>query len=69
MQADLAQGSPTPTGVDDLLQVAKATADPSRLRILAILDQHEPPPMDEAVDEALRDFVTRRKGEMEDAWY
>ncbi|HEV7255208.1 MAG TPA: trimethylamine methyltransferase family protein [Mesorhizobium sp.] len=33
------------------------------------LAEDEPPPLDEGVDEALRDFVARRKGEAADAWY
>ena len=33
------------------------------------LAEYEAPPLDEAKDEELRDFMDRRKGEMEDAWY
>ncbi|PSC06177.1 trimethylamine methyltransferase [Alsobacter soli] len=33
------------------------------------LADYEPPALDEGVDEALRDFVARRKGEAPDAWY
>ncbi len=33
------------------------------------LAEYEAPPLDEAIDEALKDFVARRKTEMEDAWY
>ena len=33
------------------------------------LADYEPPPMDEAVSEALSDFVARRKAELPDAWY
>jgi hypothetical protein len=28
-----------------------------------------PAPLDERVDEALKDFMARRKGETADAWY
>ncbi len=35
----------------------------------AILREHESPPMDEATDEGLREFVARRKEETADAWY
>ena len=35
----------------------------------AILAEYEAPPFDEGVDEALTDFMERRKAEMEDAWY
>jgi trimethylamine--corrinoid protein Co-methyltransferase len=33
------------------------------------LEEYVAPPLDEGVDEALKDFVARRKGEMPDAWY
>ncbi len=33
------------------------------------LAEYEAPPLDEEIDEALKDFVARRKTEMEDAWY
>ncbi len=33
------------------------------------LAEYQPPPLDAGVDEALQDFMSRRKGEMEDAWY
>jgi trimethylamine--corrinoid protein Co-methyltransferase len=33
------------------------------------LADYEPPPMEEAVSEALSDFVARRKAELPDAWY
>ncbi|MEM9044029.1 MAG: trimethylamine methyltransferase family protein [Pseudomonadota bacterium] len=35
----------------------------------AMLEAYEQPPMDQGIREALDDFVTRRKSEMEDAWY
>lgn len=35
----------------------------------AILAEVEDPPLDPGIDEALRDFMTRRKGSMPDAWY
>ena len=34
-----------------------------------VLAEYEPPPLDEGIDEALRDFMERRKRETEDAWY
>ena len=34
-----------------------------------ILKDYEPPPIDPGVDEALRDFVARRKAAIPDAWY
>ena len=34
-----------------------------------MLNEYEPPPMDCAIDEALLDFITRRKASMADAWY
>ena len=33
------------------------------------LADYEAPPIDGAADEALRDFVKRKKASMEDAWY
>ena len=33
------------------------------------LAEYEAPPLDEGIDEALKDFVANRKAEMEDAWY
>ena len=38
-------------------------------RWVALLKEYEPPPMDEAIDDALKDYVTRRKSEIEDRWY
>ena len=34
-----------------------------------LLNQYQPPPIDETTDEALNDFVARRKSELPDAWY
>ncbi len=34
-----------------------------------ILAEYQAPPMDQAMDEQLKDFVTRRKASMEDAWF
>ena len=34
-----------------------------------MLQEYEAPPIDRAVDEALKDFVARRKHELPDAWY
>jgi trimethylamine--corrinoid protein Co-methyltransferase len=33
----------------------------------ALLESYQPPPLEPAVDEALRDFIARRKQEMPDA--
>ena len=33
------------------------------------LAEYEAPPLDEGIDEALRDFIARRKGAMGDMWY
>ena len=35
----------------------------------AMLEEYEAPPIDAATDEALQDFVRRRKEELPDAWY
>jgi trimethylamine--corrinoid protein Co-methyltransferase len=37
--------------------------------VTELLASVEPPPIDAAVDEALREFVARRKAEMPDQWY
>jgi trimethylamine--corrinoid protein Co-methyltransferase len=34
-----------------------------------ILAEYEPPPIDPGIDEALKDFMERKKRSMEDAWY
>jgi trimethylamine---corrinoid protein Co-methyltransferase len=34
-----------------------------------MLAEYQAPPLDEAIEEALRDFIARRKGAMDDAWY
>ena len=34
-----------------------------------LLNQYEPPPINEATDEALRAFIAKRKEELPDAWY
>jgi trimethylamine---corrinoid protein Co-methyltransferase len=37
-------------------------------KVAELLAAYEPPPIDDAVDEALREFVSRRRAEMPDAW-
>jgi len=34
-----------------------------------LLNQYEPPPIDEATDDALQAFIAKRKEELPDAWY
>lgn len=34
-----------------------------------MLAEYQAPPLDEGIDEALRDFIARRKASMDDAWY
>jgi trimethylamine--corrinoid protein Co-methyltransferase len=34
-----------------------------------MLDEYQEPPLDEALDEELKDFMAQRKSSMEDAWY
>jgi trimethylamine--corrinoid protein Co-methyltransferase len=38
-------------------------------RVAAMLAEYEPPPIDPAVDEALREFMDRRKADMPDMWH
>ena len=33
-----------------------------------MLANYEAPPLDEAKDKALKDFIAKRKGEMKDSW-
>ena len=39
----------------------------AELTVLAVDD--EAPALDEGIDEALKDFIARKKGSMEDMWY
>ncbi|MDH3667096.1 MAG: trimethylamine methyltransferase family protein [Paracoccaceae bacterium] len=48
---------------------AKDTARRAYDRWNAMLAEYEVPEIDSGVDEALKDFVARKKSEMEDAWY
>ena len=34
-----------------------------------LLAEYQPPPLDQAIDEALREFISKKKASMEDAWY
>ena len=45
------------------------TEDRAARLVEASLRDYQPPPIDDAVDEALRDFIARRKSEMPDMWY
>ena len=45
------------------------TAFRANKRWKRMLDEYVAPPLDEVVDEALQDFMARRKSSMEDAWY
>ena len=47
----------------------KDTAERAFERWNALLRDYEAPPLDPAVDEALRDFIDRKKQSMPDAWY
>ncbi|MEX3011020.1 trimethylamine methyltransferase family protein [Hoeflea sp. TYP-13] len=48
---------------------SKDTAQRAFERWNRIVDEHQAPPLDEATDEALRDFINRKKDSMPDAWY
>ncbi len=50
------------TGAKDMRQRAHE-------RWTGMLERYEPPRIDPAVDEALKDYVTRRKSEIPEAWY
>ncbi|MCB9946234.1 MAG: trimethylamine methyltransferase family protein [Rhodospirillaceae bacterium] len=48
---------------------AKDMAARASERWHTLLAAYEPPPIDPAVDEALRDYIARRKADLPDAWY
>ena len=48
---------------------SKDTARRAYDRWNELLNQHEAPPLDEAVDEALQAYIAKRKEEIPDAWY
>ena len=48
---------------------SKDTARRAYDRWNELLNQHEAPPLDEAVDEALQAYIAKRKEEVPDAWY
>ncbi|GKY89250.1 trimethylamine methyltransferase family protein [Sinisalibacter aestuarii] len=50
-------------------QGAEDYATRANARWKSLLDSYEAPAIDEGIDEALRDFVERRKSEEPDAWY
>ncbi len=64
--SDLADNEPfekwEAAGSDDAATRANA-------RWKKVLAEYEAPPLDEAIDEALLDFIRRRKASMDDAWY
>jgi trimethylamine--corrinoid protein Co-methyltransferase len=43
---------------------SKTAADRAHDKVLEVLEEYQPPPMDPAVDEALQDFIARRKSEI-----
>jgi trimethylamine--corrinoid protein Co-methyltransferase len=47
----------------------KDTARRAYERWNRMLAEYEAPPIDPAIDEALRDYVARGKAGMDDAWY
>lgn len=47
----------------------KSAAHRAHERWQALLNQYEPPPLDRAIDEALREFMAKKKASMPDAWY
>ncbi len=48
---------------------APDAASRANARWKALLAAYEPPPLDAAIDEALQDFMARKKASMPDAWY
>jgi trimethylamine--corrinoid protein Co-methyltransferase len=45
------------------------TEDRAAGLVTSMLAAYEPPPLDESVDEALREFIDRKKSSMQDMWY
>ncbi|MFU0503900.1 trimethylamine methyltransferase family protein [Pseudaminobacter sp. NGMCC 1.201702] len=48
---------------------SKDAAARANLRWKKALAEYEAPPLDEAIDEALKEFMSRKKSGMQDAWY
>ena len=67
-----AESSPLPLaggGPEVRASCGKDTAERAFERWNGLLRDHQAPPIDPAVDEALRDFIDRKKQSMPDAWY
>jgi trimethylamine--corrinoid protein Co-methyltransferase len=45
------------------------TEDRAAQRVAEVLETYEPPPLDEAVDAALLDYIGKKKSSMPDMWY
>ena len=49
--------------------ITTSPAERANARWKAMLAAYEAPPIDPGIDDALTDFIARRKREMPDAWY
>lgn len=65
-QPDIPEAGPFETWVENGSPTAE---DRANARWKRMLDTYEKPEMEAGVEEALTEFVTKRKAEMEDAWY
>ncbi|SIO53703.1 trimethylamine---corrinoid protein Co-methyltransferase [Rhodovulum sp. ES.010] len=65
-ESDLDDNQPWETWSE---QGAVDMAERANRRWKHLLDSYEAPPLDEGIDEALRDFMARRKASMPDAWH
>lgn len=65
-QPDLPESGPFETWVESGSMTSEQKAN---IRWKEMLEAYEKPEMDASVEDALTEFVTKRKAEMEDAWY
>jgi trimethylamine---corrinoid protein Co-methyltransferase len=65
-QSDMIEAGPYETWLENGCQTAEQRATP---KWKEMLNAYEAPPIDPGVDEALKDFIHRRKSAVPDAWY
>ena len=65
-QSELPEGGPYEAWVE---KGSKTVAERANILWKDLLANYEAPPMEESDDEALKDFMARRKAAMPDTWY
>lgn len=65
-QSEIAEAGPYEAWADNGRPTAEQRAN---ARWKAMLAEYEPPPIDPAIDEELRDTIARKKAAMDDEWY